>query len=188
LAIARSWVAERAHEQISSYGEAGMLLWTGKDVLASGEIRDRMARIIRRAHRLLAAFVAGERLSMSLIRSSINLAHCDPYYYRAGRIDERFGQPLPVQVEELRRLIEATDWSQLRAERLCLLNPTFGKGSTMVGGADADLLLDDMLIDVKTTAGRRGQVHRLCRMAAGLCDRGSRAAHRTTSKVRAGNG
>ena len=151
FAVARSWVAERAHKQISAYGDAGILVWTGKDVLASGEIRDRMSQIIRRAQRLLAAFVAGEPLSTSLIRSAINLAHCDPYY-RAGRIDERFGQPLPAQVIELGRLIEATDCSQFRAERLCLLNPTFGEGSKLIGGADADLLLDDMLIDVKTTA------------------------------------
>jgi hypothetical protein len=151
FAVARPWIAERAHEQISAYGDAGILLPAGEEWLSSGQIRDRMAQIIRRAQRLLAAFVAGEPLSYSLIRSSINLAHCDPYY-RAGRIDERFGKPLPSQVTELARLIEVTDWAALRAERVCLLNPKFGNGSIMIGGADADLLLDDMLIDIKTTA------------------------------------
>ena len=151
LATTRSWTAEAAHEKISRYGDTGTLLWTGKGVLLSGKVRNQMLQMIRRAQRLLAAFVAGEPLSTPLIRSAINLAHCD-MYYRAGQIDERFGQPLRVQVEELRGLILATDWSQFRAERLCLLNPTFGNGSTMLRGADADLLLDDMLIDVKTTA------------------------------------
>lgn len=31
------------------------------------------------------------------------------------------------------------------------LNPTFGVGSCMVGGADADVILDDTLIEIKTT-------------------------------------
>ena len=33
----------------------------------------------------------------------------------------------------------------------CYLNPTFGDASNLVGGADADIILDDMLIDIKTT-------------------------------------
>lgn len=32
-----------------------------------------------------------------------------------------------------------------------ILNPTFGEGSTLVGGADADLIIDNTLIDIKTT-------------------------------------
>jgi hypothetical protein len=31
------------------------------------------------------------------------------------------------------------------------LNPTFGYGSDLVGGADADLIVDGCLIDIKTT-------------------------------------
>ena len=38
-----------------------------------------------------------------------------------------------------------------KAKKLCLLNPTFGKASKLVGGADADLIIDDMLIEIKTT-------------------------------------
>jgi hypothetical protein len=32
-----------------------------------------------------------------------------------------------------------------------ILNPTFGKGSKLVGGADADLIIDNTLVDIKTT-------------------------------------
>jgi hypothetical protein len=38
-----------------------------------------------------------------------------------------------------------------RAKRSCLLNPTFGDASRLVGGADADLVIDSMLVDVKAT-------------------------------------
>ena len=36
------------------------------------------------------------------------------------------------------------------ADKICVLNPTFGAGSALVHGADADLLIDDTLIDLKT--------------------------------------
>jgi len=51
----------------------------------------------------------------------------------------------------LRHLIAATDLTLFKASRTCLLNPEFGEGTGLVRGADADLLLDDLLIDVKTT-------------------------------------
>ncbi|MCS7083670.1 MAG: hypothetical protein NZL90_01635 [Aquificaceae bacterium] len=31
------------------------------------------------------------------------------------------------------------------------MNPTFGEGSSIVGGADADLVIDDMIVDIKVT-------------------------------------
>ena len=35
--------------------------------------------------------------------------------------------------------------------KICHLNPTFGIGSIMVSGADADMIIDDTLIDIKVT-------------------------------------
>ena len=39
---------------------------------------------------------------------------------------------------------------KFRAQQTCVLNPTFGEASLLVGGADADLLMDGRLIDIKT--------------------------------------
>ncbi len=36
-------------------------------------------------------------------------------------------------------------------DRALLLNPTFGEASRSVAGADADLIVGDMLVDIKTT-------------------------------------
>jgi hypothetical protein len=36
------------------------------------------------------------------------------------------------------------------AKRTCVLNPTFGAASALVGGADADIFIDGTLIDIKT--------------------------------------
>lgn len=38
---------------------------------------------------------------------------------------------------------------EFRAKRTCVLNPTFGAASELVGAADGDLILDGTLIDVK---------------------------------------
>jgi hypothetical protein len=139
FATERAWLPEAAHEEISTE----MLTTAGERLL------DKLGRIIRRAKRSKAAFLAGKPLSRSLLQSTIQLAHCD-MSCRAGMIDVRLVRPSAGQVNELARLIEATDWSRLRAKRRCLLNPTFGQNCPV--RADADLLLDDMLIELKTTA------------------------------------
>lgn len=44
-------------------------------------------------------------------------------------------------------LLAQHDWS---ANEVCFLNPVFNDASLMVGGADADLIIDDVLVDFKT--------------------------------------
>ncbi len=54
-------------------------------------------------------------------------------------------------VADLRNLISIVNLDTFKAKELCVLNPTFGEASKLVGGADADLVIDNMLIDIKTT-------------------------------------
>jgi hypothetical protein len=63
---------------------------------------------------------------------------------------EIFNVP-PDTIKELQTLINITDINLFKFEHQCLLNPTFGKSSQDIGGADADLVIDDTLIDIKTT-------------------------------------
>jgi hypothetical protein len=51
----------------------------------------------------------------------------------------------------LRALAAAVPLDLFKAKRQCLLNPTFGSASYLVGGADADMIIDGTLIDIKTT-------------------------------------
>ncbi len=50
-------------------------------------------------------------------------------------------------LQQLVKLIPARDF---KATDVCLLNPTFGEASRLVGGADADAVIDDTLIEIKT--------------------------------------
>jgi hypothetical protein len=53
---------------------------------------------------------------------------------------------------DLSRLISCVELEKFRARQSCILNPTFGEASLLVGGTDADLLIDRRLIDIKTTS------------------------------------
>jgi len=60
-------------------------------------------------------------------------------------------RPTSAISDELNRLLEIFDApNRYRPQRLCVLNPQF-VASRYVGGADGDILIDDTLIDLKTT-------------------------------------
>lgn len=50
----------------------------------------------------------------------------------------------------MRNLLSLVEPRDFKAKEICLLNPSFNY-SGLVGGADADLVIDDMLIDIKIT-------------------------------------
>ncbi len=52
---------------------------------------------------------------------------------------------------DLRTLILNCDLNLFKPYSKIVLNPTFGKGSKLVNGADADLIIDNTLIEIKTT-------------------------------------
>lgn len=58
----------------------------------------------------------------------------------------------PAEVSELQELYALVPWDRFRPDEALLLNPEFGEGSMAVGGADADLLVDDTVIEIKTRA------------------------------------
>ena len=84
-----------------------------------------------------------------LLKSALLLAGLDPIF-RAGVGQEYIGLIDDQDVQDLRNLISATDFQIFKAEKYCLLNPSFGKASSLVGGADADLVIDGTIIDIKT--------------------------------------
>ena len=54
-----------------------------------------------------------------------------------------------VHIEELLVLWGLVRWDAFTPTRLPALNPTFGEGSRLVGGADADIVVDDLIIEIK---------------------------------------
>jgi hypothetical protein len=106
-------------------------------------------KTIQEAKNRLTEYVSTGILTDELIRSSLLLARYDPIY-RAGRGIEEIGLVYEEDIQELRSLVNRIPNALFTAQELCILNPSFGKASALVGGADADFIIDNMLIDIKT--------------------------------------
>ncbi|MCS7084467.1 MAG: hypothetical protein RMM53_00215 [Bacteroidia bacterium] len=98
-------------------------------------------------------------LTDELIESALFLARLETVF-RAGVFDFRETSRARIKsnTADLRAILATADLSLFEAKQWCYLNPDFGGASTLVGGADADLIVDDTLVEIKTT--RRLRVER----------------------------
>ena len=132
-AVARPWVAETAVLMLEGHP------WAHKK-----------AKIIRdNARNHLEEYLVTGEISNKLLNSTILLAKLDSYS-RVGIVDEAMDKVDNRDVDDLSNLLAAVP-ETFTAKETCILNPTFGEASSMMGGADADLIIDDVLIDIKTT-------------------------------------
>jgi hypothetical protein len=128
------WVAETALEFLDE--EPGL--------------RAEVTAIIENAKSANKEYQRSGEMTDELAKSALLLAQAD-MIYRIGVLEPDFGQFRNEDILDLRNLIGIVDPELFKARNLCVLNPTFGAASGLVGGADADFLLDDTLIDIKTT-------------------------------------
>lgn len=131
------WVAERAVKWLKRQGQ-NQLYELGNVAVVD-------------ARRNYLNFLETGQFTDELLRSSLSLAKLDPLM---RRIDYNVGNLEFIDqedVSDLWNLINVVDTNVFRSQGRVLLNPEFGPGTLLVKGADADLILSDLLIDVKTT-------------------------------------
>jgi len=146
-AISSTWIAESAVAQMNLLGLArsqDSVIGIDPGLIDKGE------QIVSQARTAYSKYLKSGLMNDELIKSALLLAQLD-IYFRAGIVDENFGTVDEGDIADLRKLVSIINPDLFRAKRLCMLNPTFGEASHLVGGADADLLIDNMLIDIKTT-------------------------------------
>lgn len=108
-------------------------------------------KIVEQAKEREREFQKTGKITNALIESVLSLAYLDPIY-RAGRGVEYIGRPIdPNDIEDVKQLLSIVRTETFTANNLCILNPMFGKASELVSGADADIVIDNNLIDIKTT-------------------------------------
>lgn len=95
-------------------------------------------------------YLKNGKVTDDLITSTIHLAQLETIC-RSGIIDKKFGFVYKKDVDDVKNLISIIKKDTFMAKKLVILNPTFNSASSLVGGADADLVIDDTLIDIKTT-------------------------------------
>ena len=133
-----SWVAES--------GFSGLKIALSNDAKKVSAISKRFEDI-KKYHSI---FIKKGKITDELIAGSLFLAKLD-LFVRSRMIapDLLFEEKLDIQ--DLKNLYSGLDEKLFSANDRCILNPIFGEGSLLVGGADADLILDDTLIDIKVT-------------------------------------
>lgn len=150
-----TWVADHSYKSLSD-----KLSQSQGTVVATGLHRDKiyqtkdLLKIIddqfKQAKNNYKEFITHGLLSDELIANTIFLAKLDAYY-RAGIVDSNFDYHSPDDIKDIRAMLSLVDRECFSAKNKCYFNPVFGEGSMLVGGADADLIIDDTLIDIKAT-------------------------------------
>jgi len=129
--------------------------WTAEAAvrLLSGEEKERAEKVVRGAKDARDQFISSGDLSEEVLIATLRLSRLDLIVRTsADSLDDvgGLGSWREDDLQDLRQLYEAIPSGCFQARKRCLLNPTFGKASALVGGADADLLIDELLVDVKT--------------------------------------
>jgi superfamily II DNA or RNA helicase len=137
------WVAEEAVD---------MIRW---DPDRDSRAARRVLGQAKRAHREFIRARSPSREALeALAGHALRLAKLDQFY-RAATLDLTFEEASPRDVRDLLRLLSIVPFDGpfggLLAHGPILLNPTFGKLSHKMGGADADLVAGGCLIDFKVT-------------------------------------
>lgn len=122
---------------------------------------------IARAEFEYKRYIQSGDLSDKLIEASIDLAKIDGIY-RGGGVRGTLGEYENGDIEDLKKLVEVIPKEEFAKANRYLLNPTFGEASSLVGGADCDIIMDDTLIDIKTTKYLKLDI-RYWRQLVGYC-------------------
>ena len=130
------WAAERALRVLQRRGE--------NNLYEIGNV------IVAEARHNYQNFLETGKFSDELLKSALSLGKLDPFTRRSDYIVENLESIDNEDIADLRNLINIVQPNVFRTQGRVLLNPDFGPGSLLVKGADADLILDDLLIDIKT--------------------------------------
>lgn len=137
------------------------------------------------AHR---RYLDGGVLTDDLLLGAIHLARLDRIYRDGPEYlrKEWFTLSYAREIAELRRLYEIVPREKFRGRSQCFLNPIFDLASHLVQGADADLIIDDCLIDIKTTKYLRFKTADLHQIVGYyiLCLLSGRSAKRPLGEIR----
>lgn len=161
-ATTKSWVAEHASWKILDTINGEVLQLATPEGPVPERLTPRKARkLAQQASEVLQAakksVLAYRRVKNDpagrwpdLAAHAIRLAKLD-LVFRSGYLDLSFPDARADDVVELVDLLAIVPFDQLVHARVMHLNPVFG-ASSAVGGADADLICGDMIVEVKTVS------------------------------------
>jgi len=143
--------------------ESSVALLEEGHLKASTALKKTARKMLQEAVICHSEYIKTRTLNDEIISTTIRLAQLDAIY-RAGYIDPNLGKVDRFIVDEMNDMLKLAKEEDFIAKSYCALNPVFGEASLLVGGADADLIIDDTLIDIKTTKSGKmdmSQFHQL---------------------------
>lgn len=125
-----------------------------KGMQQNSELHKDATNVVATAKSQYSDFLLTGTLTNDLIQSCILLAKLDLFFRIGEQASQYFPDLLSIDdqdVQDLKNLVSIVPFKEFNPKFGILLNPTFGFGSIVVGGADVDLIVDDVIIDIKTT-------------------------------------
>ena len=110
-------------------------------------------KVVEEARADIATYRANPLPSLGEVKQAayqaIRLAKLDPIN-RAGHFDPTFEMAEPFDIDELTELLQIVAWNDILIGDPVILNPTLGCSDLGIR-ADADLIIGDCLVEIKTT-------------------------------------
>lgn len=127
------------------------------DGVVNGKEYDQIFSLVVEAEELRDSYSKGEDVDLELLLSRLlNATYCQNYFRTKYPKINGYDDVNKFELRDTLNLAEHAinnppSFANFKKPKNALFNPTFGKGSIVVGGADADLIADNTLIDIKTT-------------------------------------
>ncbi len=157
-ALGKTWVAENSKYYFTlPYTESELMSLAHSELERKRiEFRKRQLQAeeyLEDARAFYRAYLRTGLITDDLLMSTLRLAGLDVAVRAgAGKIDWRALENVdPVDIEDLKALIGIVNKDMFATSSGCFLNPYFNYASSMVGGADADVIVGSSIIDIKTT-------------------------------------
>lgn len=159
-AITSEWAAERYIHRLQNHLQQNANPRFHKSLDSSNEIIRIARRRLKKAEQLMSEarnayehYLSQGVIDNQLLSAVIFLAQMDPkHLFDQGYNEYKLGKIYQRDIKDLDTLIKLFDPKLFKADKTCVINPKFQAEPRRSGGAQADLVIDDTLIDVKTTS------------------------------------
>ncbi len=116
------------------------------------ELSKYLKQILLKCKDQYSKYLQSGEITDKLLEDFLLLSQFDPIF-RTGHVFDIKHNVDKKDIKDLGNLISLLHSKKnlFISKEHCFLNPTFGEASRMIGGADADVVIDDIIIDIKTT-------------------------------------
>jgi len=168
-ALSYQWVAEKSLEILNDIKDNDAVLIAPNFRLGKAHNADKLPKsfienckklkyqcqseakiTIETAKKNLSSYLKTGKMDDKLISSALNLAELDVLDSAGYLPSKKRSKPDKNDIKDLQQLFSIINPKTFKADHTCVLNPSFGPEAAKLLSAAGDLVIDDILIDIKT--------------------------------------